>query len=200
MRRTLSAFASVGFGLAGFVVAFTLGSALTLTTGIPLLGGLLNGVLVSAILTIGRLAIGPFGTATVMWLAFSLPATLTTTLGPPGWYKVPIAVVAGLIWDIVYHAFRKSTFGLYCGAVLGALSIMGLLILALWLGFGKDAEAALKKYMGALPFLLAINVTVTAIGVYLGRKLFVSRLSRLPVFENMKGINPDQRDTPSPIN
>jgi hypothetical protein len=131
MGNTKINFSVVAFGVCAFIVAVGLGSLLTYTTGIPLLGGLINGVFVSMILTIGLLSIRRFGTATWMWLVFSICCIPFTTLGPPGVYKIAIGLVAGIIWDSVYFVTRKSRFGLFLGAILGAASIMFLIIVAL---------------------------------------------------------------------
>jgi hypothetical protein len=178
--------ASMGFGVIAFLVAFVLGTPLTLLTGIPLLGGLLNGVVTAMILTIGVLATRYFGTATLMWVIFGLCAAPSTTLGPPGIYKVAIGFIAGALWDIVYVALRRSTGGLFVGALVGAASIMVSLVYALKLGFGRDATAALAKYQKALLALIAINLVVTAIGVYLGRTVYLRRLENWRPFVNLR--------------
>ena len=186
MNDILRRFSAPAFGITAFIIAWSLGTALTAGTGIPLLGGLFNGVLVSMIFTIGLLSIDKPGTATIMWIVFSLPATLTTTLGPPGPYKIIIGALAGIIWDSVYFGTGKRLFGLYLGAILGALSIIGTLIFALKLGFGENALQALAKYMKALYAILSINLIVTAIGVFLGRQSYVGRLSKLQLFQDLK--------------
>ncbi len=140
MKNTVRQFIAVGFGFAAFLVAFALGTGLTLTTGIPLVGGLVNGVFTSAILAIGMLSLRRFGVATTMWVTFSLLAIPTTTLGPPMLFKPVIGLVAGVIWDIVYMVFRRRAVGLYLGAFISAGSIMGLLILALAAGFGQGRK------------------------------------------------------------
>src|SRR5215218_4416022 len=138
MVKPILAFTSVGFGIAAFIVAFSLGSMLTATTGIPLIGGLLNGVLTAMILTVGLLATRFFGSATLMWIIFSICATPTTTLGPPGVYKIAIGAVAGLLWDSTYFLLKRGRPGLFLGAILGSASIMLTLIVALRMGFGEN--------------------------------------------------------------
>jgi hypothetical protein len=179
-------YAIVAFGFCAFIVAWSLGSILTLTTGIPLLGGLLNGIFVSMILTIGLLSINRFGTATKMWLVFSVFCIFTTTLGPPGPYKILIGVIAGFIWDLVYFGTKKSRIGLFLGAILGAASIMILLIVALKLGIVPNAGEALQKYTKAVYALVIINSTVTLIGVLLGLQAYYKRLSKIELFKNMR--------------
>ena len=193
-RRLVRQYVAIGFGFSAFTIAFLLGSAVTMSTGIPLLGGVINGVLVSMVLTIGLLAVDRFWTATLMWFVFGLFATMTTTLGPPGLYKIPIGIVAGLIWDAIYFGLRRRTVGLFAGALVGAMAIMLLMLGALYLGFGRDAAAALEKYSSALSVLVAVNLAVTALGVFLGRQAYRTRLSRLQLFRNLK-FSPEPEDT-----
>jgi len=186
MAKPIQVYTSIGFGIASFIVAFVLGSFLTMTTGIPLIGGLLNGVLTAMVLTVGLVSTQFFGSATLMWLVFSVCASITTTLGPPGLYKVVIAVIAGIIWDIIYRMSKSTRWGLYLGAIVGSASIMFTLITALTMGFGKDAAQALERYKGAFYFILAANLLVTVIGVYLGDVIYRTRLANLQVFRNLK--------------
>jgi hypothetical protein len=186
MAKPPLVFASVGFAVAAFIVAVSLGTAITATTGIPLAGGLLNGVLTAMVLTIGLLATRFAGAATVMWVVFALLASFTTTLGPPGIYKVVIGAIAGILWDLIYQVSGRRKWGLYVGAVVGALSIMLTLIAALRLGFGANAAEALQKYTSALGILLGINLVVTVIGVFLGERVYQARLRELPAFQNLQ--------------
>jgi len=187
MKPILKTYSAVAFGLTGFVIAVSLGSILTWGTGIPLIGGLANGILVSMVLAIGMLAINSLYTGTIMWFVFSCCAVFTTTLGPPGVYKIIIGLIAGIIWDIIYFTlFRKKVIGLFIGAVIAALLIMFLMLGALYLGFGRGAEEALKKYLSALYGLVAINMFVTILGVSLGHRLYVYRLSKLKLFQDLR--------------
>ncbi len=174
-------------GLCAFVIAFTLGTLVTATTGVPLAGGLLNGILVSMILAIGMLASKHPWTGSMTWVAFSIPAIVTTTLGPPGFYKILVALIAGLLWDVFYRKLFKGNkwFGLYGGAILGGLAITVLMILFLklfvsgiteFMFLGNNAQASLDRLLGYLWFLLVINVVVTVIGVALGEYMYFKRL------------------------
>jgi hypothetical protein len=80
-KLTTSISLSVAFGIVAFVIAWALGSILTMTTRIPLIGGLFNGILTGMVLTIGLVSRKWKFNATTMWLTFSLIATITTTLG-----------------------------------------------------------------------------------------------------------------------
>ncbi|HEY0157816.1 MAG TPA: hypothetical protein VGF28_11065 [Thermoanaerobaculia bacterium] len=184
-RKPILVFSSVAFGLVAFLIAVALGTVLTASTGIPLIGGLLNGIVTAAVLTIGLLATRYAGSATTMWLVFSVAAIPTTTLGPPGVYKVCIGVLAGLLWDAIYMIARRHRIALYVGAVVGSASIMFSLVAALSMGFGRDASAALEKYRAAFLMLLAVNLLITLIGVWFGDYSYSRRLKDLPAFKNL---------------
>lgn len=184
MRK--SVFVSVIFGVIAFIIAFALGSILTLTTGIPLIGSLLNGVLTGMVLTIGLLSRRFYFSATIMWLAFSLCATMTTTLGPPGLYKVIIGLCAGILWDLLYSWIaRYRNWGLILGGLIGSASIMFTLILFLRVGFVKNAFEALQKYEKSFWLILALNLIITFFGVMLGLILYNKRLKKLTQFKNL---------------
>lgn len=185
MAKPILVFTSTLFGGVAFIVAFALGTALTAGTGIPLLGGLANGVLTGMVLAAGLLSAPYPGSATVMWLAFSVCAAPTTTLGPPGLYKLGIGFVAGLLWDLVFQSSRRARWGMYLGGLLGSASIMLTLVAALSYGLGRSAEQALENYRSAFYFILAINLVVTLVGLYLGDVVYRQRLSKLSAFRNL---------------
>lgn len=183
-----SILSSVIFGIVSFVIAWALGSILTASTGIPLIGGLVNGILTGMVLTIGLIARKSKFNATTMWLTFSLIAIPTTTLGPPGAYKIIIGLVAGLIWDIFYNIFynKKPTLGLYIGGLLGSTSIMVLMVLFLKWGAGiENASVYLEKYSKSFWTIILMNVVITAIGIYIGNSLYNNRLKNLSSFKNI---------------
>jgi hypothetical protein len=181
-----SIFTYVIFGIIAFVIAFGLGSILTMTTGIPLIGGLLNGVLTGIVLTVGLLSRKYFLGATIMWVAFALAATITTTLGPPGIYKVAIGLIAGLLWDLVYSWISQyKRWGLIVGGLLGSASIMFSMIFFLRAGFGDKAAIALEKYESQFLVILLMNLVITLVGMLLGIQLYNKRLKNLNQFKNL---------------
>lgn len=181
-----SIFVHVVFGVIAFVIAFTLGSILTMTTGIPLIGGLFNGVLTGIVLTVGLLSRKFYFGATIMWLAFALCATFTTTLGPPGIYKALIGLFAGLLWDCFYSWISNyKKWGLILGALLGSASIMFSMVIFLRAGFGENAKIALEKYESQFIVIVLMNLVITLVGILLGIQLYNKRLKNLNQFINL---------------
>ena len=187
METKKSIFTSATFGFISFLLAFALGSILTYSTGLPLIGGLLNGVITGMVLTIGLISRKFKFNATIMWLVFSVFATLTTTLGPPGIYKIMIGLIAGLLWDFFYAFISKyKTWGLYLGGLLGSASIMFTLVFFLSFGFGKNSFETLEKYKEKFIIILVMNLIITIIGIILGNIVYRKRLCNLPQFKNLR--------------
>lgn len=167
-------------GAISFVVAFGLGSALNVATGIPLIGGLLNGVLVSMILTIGFRTVERLFAATVLWAIFGLLAIPTVTLGPPGIYKVIPALAGGIVWDVVVAISRGRRWGYLVGGFLGAaVIIIGVFIAAVYLGLPSA-----DKLRKAIYFLVPVNGALGVLGIWIGLKLWERRLSQVALFRS----------------
>lgn len=179
--------ALVVFAVSAFLVAVGLGTAINIAFGVPLLGGIVNGVLTAGILTIGLLTVPRWFAATTMWFVFSCLCVPTATLGPPGLYKIPIGLVAGLLWDAVYQAARRRLAGLLIGALLGAVSIIGSMLILLRLVAGEGMTEVYQRYVTFIWAILGINALATTLGVLLGSWLFQRRLCRLAAFQNILG-------------
>lgn len=155
-------------GALSFALAFLLGGAINALTGIPLTGGIVNGIVVGAMLTIGVRGVDKFWSATIIWLVFSVFAIPTITLGPPGWYKVIVGVLVGVMWDAIIGVFRRTSFGYILGAGIGAVGItVGVFVAASLLGL--PAAGRLAK---ALVFLVPLNLLISMAGGWVGLRLF----------------------------
>lgn len=169
-------------GALSFVLAFVLGSAIDIVTGIPLTGGIANGIIVGITLTIGAKGVNMFGGATVVALVATILAIPTPTLGPPGVYKVPIGFLAGLVWDICISVLRRRNIGYILGGASGSIVIIWGLFIALSV-MGMPAAESLKR---ALIILLPFNAFLGGLGTYLGVLLFDRKLKHLTVIKNLQ--------------
>lgn len=168
-------------GAISFVLAFVLGSAVNALTGIPLTGGILNGIIVGAMITIGIKGVDKFGAATLIWFVFTIFAIPTITFGPPGWYKVIVGIVSGLIWDLVISIFKRRKFGYIFSAGVGASAITyGVFVSATILGL-----PAAERLAKALYFLIPMNFIISCIGALTGLWLFGKYLSKMPFIQNL---------------
>ncbi len=159
-----------------FILAFGLGVAVNTLTGIPLTGGIVNGIIVGAVITIGVKGANRFWSATVIWTVFAFLAMPTTTFGFPGWYKPIVGLLSGLVWDfLTFVVFKKQKDFLkyIVPAGLGAVVItIGVFLCMGWFGIpGYDKLKAFLKYMLPLYFV------ISALGSWLGLLLYKKYLS-----------------------
>jgi hypothetical protein len=169
-------------GAVSFVFAFILGSAVNIATGIPLTGGIINGIIVGVMLTIGIKGVDKFGAGTILWVVFSILAIPTVTLGPPGIYKVAVGLLGGLTWDVTISIFKRSKIGYILGGAVGSIVIIwGVFLAATLLGL-PSAE----KLRSALIFLIPFNGLLGAVSVYAGLIIYDKKLRHLSVFNNFK--------------
>jgi len=169
-------------GALSFVLAFVLGNAVNAATGIPLTGGIVNGIVVGIMLTLGVKGVNKFGAATILWLIFAILAIPTTTLGPPGAHKILVGLFAGIIWDLVIAAFRRKNIGYILGGGAGSAGIMiGVFVMAVALGL-----PAAEKLRKAMVFLLPFNTFLGLLCTYLGVIIFDKRVANLRFIKSLR--------------
>lgn len=156
------------FGAIAFVLAFGLGSVINAATGIPLTGGITNGVIVGAVVTLALIrAEKQFGAATLLWTVFTLLAVGTATFGPPGWYKIIVGLLSGLIWDICLWILANRKWKYEIAAGFGAVAITVLVFAGVSI-IGLPAAETLRK---ALVFLIPMNFVISFLGAWFGEWL-----------------------------
>jgi len=164
-----------------FVISFGLGSSVVALTGIPLMGGLVHGIITGIVLTAGLKSVPKFGAAVVIWIVFSVLAIPTITLGTPGVYKVVVGIVVGLIWDIVIILFRRRDIGYILGSIIGGNSmILGTFLAAVILGL-----PAVEKLRSTISFLLITGIVIQFLTGWLGVLLYRKKLSGLSLFKRL---------------
>jgi len=172
-------------GAVAFILAFVLGSAVNALTGIPLTGGVLNGIVVGAVITVAIKGVDRFGAATLTWFVFTVIAIPTITFGPQGVYKPVVGVLSGLVWDSVIWLFKKLNMdkaGYIVGAGFGAAAItLGVFGAALLIGL-----PAADRLRSALAFLVPLNFVISAGGAWAGLWLFDNYVAGTPVVRRMR--------------
>lgn len=163
---------SITIGAVAFAVAFILGTPLNIAIG-PAMGGLINSVITAVIITIGCKALERFPYATIIWIAFSIPAILTQTMGPAGIHKPLIAIVTGLVMEVSFLLIgRKSISYFVVGFITSITMTLCILYSMLLLEFNVESARSL---MSRLWFILPIYGTLGGFGMYLGTRLFEAR-------------------------
>ncbi|HWM92709.1 MAG TPA: hypothetical protein VN493_18235 [Thermoanaerobaculia bacterium] len=162
-------------------IGVALGTGLTAATGIPMVGGLLNGLITAAILSIGAKGVPKFGTGIILWFVMSTLAVPTLTMGPPGLYKIAVGLISGLVWDLCFLIFGRKTWGyLLSGSVMMLTVMFGVVGASVLLGLpAKD------QLLKALAFILPLNFILGLIGTYLGLKIFDRRVVRIGYVRRM---------------
>lgn len=98
----------VTVGVATWVVAASTGQLIVFATGVNASSSLLNGFLVPFLLIFGILPSKSKFPVTIAFTVYGILATFTVLLGPPGLQKVPVALVAGLVADLLIWLLHKK--------------------------------------------------------------------------------------------
>ncbi len=182
INQKIYALAGVMGGIS-FAGAYLFGSGLTIATGIPIMSATVNGFWVGLMISTTLLLLKKYRfIATSMMLIYGIAATFTVLLGPPGWYKIPIAIIMGLMWDFSYKLI-PNLIGQIVGSILFMVVAIFLIVFALKL---QESPAA-DKLMSALPYLLAVSVSTAVIGAIVGHTVIGKRISKLPIVQRIIG-------------
>lgn len=181
-NQKIYALAGVMGGIS-FAGAYLFGSGLTIATGIPIMSATVNGFWVGLMISTTLLLLKKYKfIATSMMLVYGLAATFTVLLGPPGWYKIPIALIMGFCWDISYKLL-PNLIGQIIGSVLFMTSGILLIVFALQI----QGSPAADKILVALPYLLSISISTAVVGSILGHTVIGKRISKLPIVKRIIG-------------
>jgi len=181
-NQKIYALAGVMGGIS-FAGAYLFGSGLTIVTGIPIMSATVNGFWVGLIISSTLLILSKYRfIATSMMLVYGLAATFTVLLGPPGWYKIPIALAMGLIWDLSYKILPNLI-----GQIIGSILFMGVGIFLIVFALNLQESPAADKLINILPYLLTISTLTALLGAIFGHKVIGRRISKLPIVQRIIG-------------
>jgi hypothetical protein len=166
---------SGGFGAAFFAVMFAIGQILIMATGIVMVGGIISVIPEAFVATIGAMLVRRFGAVTIMGVVASALAIPTTSLGPPGVYKLLVGFGIGLVWDILIEISRRKSWGYIVGAGIGC----GVSIPMLFVAISRLGLPAAERLLSLLPFLTILYFILGAVGALLGILFFNKRLKNL---------------------
>lgn len=170
-------------GAIAFAVAFALGTPLNLALG-PAMGGIINAVVTAMLIAIGCKGVERFPYATVIWLAFSIPAVFTPTMGPPGPHKLLIALGTGLVMELGFIVLGRRAWAYFVvGGLMSAVMTMGILGAMIWLWLD---EAAANKLLTRLWMVVPLYFLLGGLGMYLGHKIFDRRIARIDFVERLR--------------
>ena len=171
------------FGALMWVVAFALGGAVVLVTNVPLLGGLVQVLVLACLFAINSKIVRRFGAMTIQAVVFTIIAWPTIVFGPPGWYKIPVGLILGLIVDLMLRATKYTNWGRKLAIAAGFVICVPFLWWAMKVFGLEEAAEKLKPLMYAIMAVYAIE---GIIGAWLGIKLFDRRLKHFSFVESME--------------
>lgn len=131
-------------------------------------GFLLVAIFWTTIALIGGLTRKKFGTFTLMAFIYGALAIPTTVFGPPGIYKIFLALLTGFSVDLTIFIFNYKKIGYYFGAAIG--QIVGLLLFVLaFILFGFPGKLEL---ISSLWFLIPLYGIEGIIGAWIGFMIY----------------------------
>ncbi len=169
------------FGALAFALAYVIGMALTLATGIPIASAAVNGIIVSFVMVLGAKIIDRHGAFTLMTLVYSVLAVPTVLLGPPGPQKIVIGLGMGIVFDLIVFATKKQSWGYVVGSVL-FIATGVLLVLYSMILLGMPGVERLKQ---ALIVIIVISSLPASIGAFLGIRVFHNKFKHLSFVRNL---------------
>lgn len=136
-------------------------------SGIPGSGAMIDSIFFVAVATVVMIALRRFGTLTLLAGIYGVLVIPTTIMGPPGVYKIPMAILLGLIADIILHLSKYKTYGYYLALTSANVLLIPVLyyvLIALGLPGADELGAAMLPIAG-------IMIVESLFGVWLGLKL-----------------------------
>lgn len=171
-----------GFGAISFVIMWSLGSIILMTTGLPLVGGIASSIANSFVLVIGILLIDKIGALTIISTTLTTLSIPTIIFGPPGIYKFFLGIFMGVLCESVIVLFRYKRWSYILGlAITFAASVPAEYFIFKMLGF-----PAAEKLQSMLIPIMAIYFINAAVGSWLGMKFYEKKLSKLQVVQMWK--------------
>jgi len=147
------------------------GGVLNVVTGIPGAGGFINIVAQTSLTSLAILLLRQIGTASIVWLVFTIIALPFPLIGPPGLLlKVLIGLFIGIVSDGAFVLTRKSEklMALMIGGFNQVANFFAFLLMATsgikWLG---GVEKMLKSWF-VFPKIILLFVPTFIIGMGLG--------------------------------
>ena len=175
---------SVGglFGALAFALAYIIGMALTLATGIPIASAAANGIVVCFIMVLGTKIIDKHGAFTLMTLVYSVLAIPTLLLGPPGPHKIIIGLGMGIVFDLIILITKKQSWGYILGSIVFIASGVSLVLYSMVL-LGLPGIERLKQ---AFVILILVSSLPASIGAFLGIKVFHEKFEKFSLVKDLQ--------------
>jgi hypothetical protein len=172
---------ALAFGVATFVVSWVLGSGITSVLG-PGTSGLVTVIFTTIVVIAGARVVEAPGVFTLMTLVFALCAIPTTQYGPPGPQKLVVAIVTGVVYDVIWLALRRTRIAsALAAAIATAVSLLAIYRLLVFLSHPRADY--LRK---TLPFALPLYAILAFIGAIVGEWIYRNHLQNLSAVRQLR--------------
>jgi hypothetical protein len=174
------------FGAAMWALSFATGAMLVYATGIPGLSGFVTGLIQPFFLVVVIKIVPRFGAFVLAFSVYAILSIPTVLLGPPGVYKILIAVFSGLCAEFVLAITRRRTWGIFLAFITFGIALSVSAYAAFHLMHLPGAEAFEK----AFPFIATIYTVETVVGAAIGIWVFRRYLAESTIVTSlMEGAN-----------
>ena len=171
------------FASLSFLIDISLGLILTpLVSTVPLIGGLLSAIPNAAIVFLGAYLVPRRGSVTLFTVILLTLATVTPSFGPPGFYKIAIGIILGLIAETILWVFGRRPF-IY---ILGTGVSFALSIPATWLAWKIVHLPNSARLLHEMPILIGAYFILGITGAWIGFVFYTKQLSHVSVIEKMR--------------
>lgn len=166
------------------IILQLLGSSLTVVTGIPLASAAINILVAPAVMIICLLVIDQSGAATIMYIVVGILSLPLPLGGIPGFLpKVPIAIVEGVIADVLYSLLRQNKR--IVSLVIGSMTMLYAGVVTVELGRLFDVPG-IEQTANLLYSPLVVPITLmAALGGFLGWLIY-SRIKNTAVIKRIQ--------------
>lgn len=174
-------------GVATWIVAASTGQLIVFATGVNASSSLLNGFLVPFLLVFGVLPSKGKFPVTIAFTIYGILATFTVLLGPPGLQKIPVAMIAGFVTDLLILLLYKKAKINQALSYSIAFAVWGGLLAFLALLLYEIMELPGKEKFLEFFWVMAIAFVVeAAIASFVAVKIYnKSRFSKSPLIKRL---------------
>lgn len=151
--------------------------------GIPGVGVLIDTLVIVGIATAGGMIVKKFGVYTIWSLIYSVLATPTNIIGPPGAYKIIIGLLLGLFADLILLLFRYKKKGYYFALPIANVLVIPVLLFAL-ITLGLPGVEELKS---AIWIFIPVILIEGLIGAWLGIWFYEKKLKNKKIVQQISG-------------
>ena len=184
----------VTVGVATWIVAASTGQLIVFATGVNASSSLLNGFTVPFLLVFGTLASRVNFPVTIAFTTYGILATFTVLLGPPGIQKIPVALLSGIVTDLLVLLLHKKlkwneafSYSIAFAVWVALLAFLARVLYEIMELPGKE------KFLELFWVMVVAFVVEAVIGGYMAVKVYQkSSFSKSPLIKRLNEEDTDE--------